>query len=569
MPAKKATDGQPVRAAFYIRFSSWNQDAENSKEGQFNALQAYANANARVVTAIYTDEGVSGRRDDRQALNRMMRDARGRQRPFDEVLVWKFDRLGRRSSTVDRRATELENLGIHVTAVQQPIEGKPSVVRFVRNLLGNVAEFYSDNMGEDIARGKLTSASHGVWTNSTVPYGFRRDYRMDRGRMRPFLVPDPHTSWIIVKIFALYLEGAGVRKITSILNDDRVPGPTPKSWGQRRVTKMLKNIAYAGFVHVGKQSKYEGHELLVPVPEMEIITLDEYNRVQEIMASHTLERIHPREVASRHLLSGLVYCDECGCKMSPTGGERSYYNCYRKRNGMNRFCQTPNPRAEHLDEAVLRHILERVLIPENTERIIDMVARSETETTVEVEEELRNINLEIQSQKESRRNLLKFLDETEAVEGDIADRVVEIRETLTRLESNALAAKAKLANEKALTSDPKRVAAYARSLDTYLREANVDLAKEILKEIIVEVRVSPGDEENTANIGIRYRVPAPPQGWTETADVEELLLRRNKRSLETPTQSVLVRRSVTSTRRQPSQGANSMNRLLTPLRWYS
>ena len=535
MPAREVNEGLPKRVAFYIRFSSWNQDAQNSKEGQFNALQAYANANGMVVTAVYTDEGVSGRRDDRQELNRMMRDARARQRPFDEVLIWKFDRLGRRASTVDRRATELENLGIHLTAVQQPLEGKPSVVRFVRNLLGNMSEFFSDNLGEDIARGKLTSSSHGVWTNSSVPFGFRREYRMDRGRMRPFLVPDPETSWIIVKTFAHYLEGTGTKKITDIMNDERVPGPTPKPWSQRRTTKILKNIAYAGFVHVGKRSIYEGHELLVPVPAMEIITLDEYNRAQEIMASHSIGGIHPREVASRHLLSGLVYCDECDCKMSPTGGERSYYNCYRRRIGMNRFCETPNPRGEHLDEAVLGHILDRLLIPENTERIIDMVARSETQTTVEVEEELRNISLEIENQKETRKTLLEFLKRQDIVEADIAESIVEIRQTLTRLESNALAARAKLSNEKALTSDPKKVAAYVGSLDTYLRDANVDLAKEILREIIVEIRVSPGEEENTANIKIRYRIPAPPQGWTETADVEELLLRKNKRSLESPT----------------------------------
>ena len=185
MPAKKANEGEPKRAVFYIRFSSWHQDAENSKEGQFNALKAYADANGCVVVGTYIDEGISGRRDDRAELNRLMRDARCRNRPFDEVHVWKFDRLGRRASTIDRRATELESLGIALIAIKQPIEGKPAVVRFVRNLLGNIAEFISDNMGEDIARGKQTSASHGVWTNSSDPFGFNREYRQDRNRMRP------------------------------------------------------------------------------------------------------------------------------------------------------------------------------------------------------------------------------------------------------------------------------------------------------------------------------------------------------------------------------------------------
>ena len=132
-----------------------------------------------------------------------MRDARSRNRLFDEVLVWKFDRFGRRASTIDRRARELEDLGIALTAIRQPIAGKPSIVRFLRTMLGGVSEFFSDNMSEDIARGKRTSAGHGVWTNSSIPFGFKREHRMDRGRMRPFLVPDPETAHIIVRMVSL------------------------------------------------------------------------------------------------------------------------------------------------------------------------------------------------------------------------------------------------------------------------------------------------------------------------------------------------------------------------------
>ena len=260
MPARKAKDGEPRRVVFYIRWSSWHQDGENSGEGQFNALQSYADATGSICVGVYTDEGISGRRDDRPELNRLMRDARSRNRPFDEVLVWKFDRFGRRASSIDRRATELEELGISITAVQQPIEGKPSVVRFVRTLLGGVSEFFSDNMGEDIARGKMTSASHGVWTNSSLPFGFVREYRLDRGRMRPFLVPDPKTAHIIKRLFGLYLDGTGVRKIAKVFQDENVPGPSDYPWIPTRVTSFLKNIAYAGFVEFGKRSKFDGTE---------------------------------------------------------------------------------------------------------------------------------------------------------------------------------------------------------------------------------------------------------------------------------------------------------------------
>ena len=163
------------------------------------------------------------------------------------------------------------------------------------------------------------------------------------------------------------------------------------------------------------------------------------------------------------------------------------------------------------------------------------MASSQTEATMEVEEELKNVNLEIESQKASRRKLLSFVEgEEDVVPADIAERMVEIREELTRLEAKALEARAKVSNEKALISNPEKVLAYATKLETYLRGTNVDLTKAILNELIVEVRVAPGEQENTANVTIRYRVPTPPSGWTEKTDIEVMTLRKNARSMGTP-----------------------------------
>ena len=534
MRAKMKDNDGPIRVVFYIRFSSWKQDAENTVEGQMQALQAYADSHGMVVVGIYTDEAIPGKRDDRKELNRLMRDARNRSRPFDRVLVWKFDRFGRRASTMGRRIEDLEELGIGVTAIQQPIQGKPAVVKFFRTIMSGAAEYAIDNMGEDIARGQKTSASHGVWTAPTVPLGLKADHRMDRGKIRPFLIPDPETSWIIQRMFKMYVvDKIGSTKIAETFRDEGVPNYSDKPWTGPDVLRRLKNIAYAGFIHHGERSQYDDAEVITPWPEMEIISMTIYDQAQIIMASRTPELNHPRQVASRHLLSGLVFCDTCDCKMSPTGGERSYYNCNERRKGLS-ACKTPNPGAERLDAVVLQYMLDKILTQENTERILDIVAKSQTETALVVEDELKNVNLEIENVKAARRNLLKLVEDGHAVQGDISERLNEIRETLVRLESNAVVASAKVSNEQAIISDPEKVTAYAQDLKTYLRGTNRDLTKGILGELIEQVRVLPGEDPNTATLIIRYRVPAPPSGWTRKTDVKELLLRGNVRSLGTP-----------------------------------
>ena len=153
---------------------------------------------------------------------------------------------------------------------------------------------------------------------------------------------------------------------------------------------------------------------------------------------------------------------------------------------------------------------------------------------MEVEEELKNVSLEIENQKEYRNNLLRLVEKGDAVQGDISERLGEIRETLTQLESNALTARAKVSNEKALISNPQKVTAYARNLETYLRGTNLDLTKQILNELITEIRIRPGEEKDTVTVIIRYRIPMPPKGWTEKADVEELLFTKRMRSLDPP-----------------------------------
>ena len=353
--------------------------------------------------------------------------------------------------------------------------------------------------------------------------------------MRPFLIPDPDTEWIIRRLFKLYLDGTRSTTVAQTFNDEKVPNSSEKPWTGQDVTRRLKIIAYAGFIRHGKRSTLDEAELLVPWPEMELVSLEDYNQAQEIMASHAPKRNHPREVASVHLLSGRVFCGICEYKMSPTGGDRSYYNCNHRRRHLS-SCDTPNPPADLLDAAVLQHILNKVVTKENTERVLAIVAKSQTETMTEVEDELRNVSLEIENLKGARRTLMLVVEdkENDFRAADISDRVTEIRDDLTRLEANALEARAKVSNEKALIANPEKVAAYVKDLGTYLRGTNLDLTKQILRELIVEVRVFPGETRDTATLIIKYRIPTPPKGWSNEADVEELMLRRNARSLELP-----------------------------------
>src|ERR1700682_147272 len=79
------------RVALYARVSTVN--GQQDPEMQLRELREYAVRRGLEVIGEYVDHGVSGAKDSRPALNRLMTDAK--QRRFDILLVWKLDRFAR------------------------------------------------------------------------------------------------------------------------------------------------------------------------------------------------------------------------------------------------------------------------------------------------------------------------------------------------------------------------------------------------------------------------------------------------------------------------------------------
>jgi DNA invertase Pin-like site-specific DNA recombinase len=76
------------RCAIYARVSTLDQQPEN----QLAELRRFCEARGWTANE-YVDHGVSGSKDSRPALDRLVKDAR--RRTFDVVVCWKLDRLGR------------------------------------------------------------------------------------------------------------------------------------------------------------------------------------------------------------------------------------------------------------------------------------------------------------------------------------------------------------------------------------------------------------------------------------------------------------------------------------------
>src|SRR4029453_11257750 len=126
-----------MRAALYARVSTQDQHAEV----QLDALRAYAKA--RRLNAIeFVDQGHSGAKRSRPALDRMTQTAR--RRDIDMIVCTKLDRIGRSVQHLTTLAAELATLGVDLVVLDQGLDTSTPTGRLTFHVLGALAEFERD-----------------------------------------------------------------------------------------------------------------------------------------------------------------------------------------------------------------------------------------------------------------------------------------------------------------------------------------------------------------------------------------------------------------------------------------
>jgi len=144
------------RIALYVRVST----SEQTVEPQLFALRAYAAARGLELAVEYVDEGVSGARDRRPALDRLLADTKRRR--FDVLAITKLDRLARSVRHLTTMAAELEALGVDLVVLDQAIDTSTPAGRLLFHVLGSIAEFERDLIRERTAAGMRAAKRRGA-----------------------------------------------------------------------------------------------------------------------------------------------------------------------------------------------------------------------------------------------------------------------------------------------------------------------------------------------------------------------------------------------------------------------
>jgi DNA invertase Pin-like site-specific DNA recombinase len=145
---------RPLRAALYARVSTNEQTADN----QLLELRRYVEA--RGWTALeFVDEGVSGARESRPALDQMLKDARHRR--FDVVLCWRLDRLARSLKHLVTMVEEFQALGIAFVSLTESIDATTPGGKLQLHLFAALAEFERSLISSRVRLGMQRARAQG------------------------------------------------------------------------------------------------------------------------------------------------------------------------------------------------------------------------------------------------------------------------------------------------------------------------------------------------------------------------------------------------------------------------
>ena len=323
--------------ALYIRVSTEDQ-SEFSPAAQKRILLDYAKKNTLSIKPehIFIDEGISGRTAaKRPAFMKMIATAKSKPKPFDVILVHKFDRFARsREDSIVYKSLLKRECNIRVLSITESIEDDKFSV-LLEAILEAMAEYYSLNLSDEVKKGMTEKALRGGY-QADPPLG----YKMEKGGF-PHIVPEQ--AKIVKLIFEKYTSDCfDQTTIARYLNEHGFKTKRNNLFEARSINYILHNPFYIGTIRWNKLNKASQQ----PNPEEDIIytkgqhepiiTDDTFKLAQERLQREN-RTVKKRSVTSyKHWLSGIIKCATCDKNMTfhsrsnvPTSkGNKAYFQCY-------------------------------------------------------------------------------------------------------------------------------------------------------------------------------------------------------------------------------------------------
>jgi len=145
-----------MRAALYARVST---NAGQNPEMQLKELREYCSRRGWEISGEFVDTGISGSRERRPELDRML--AACRRRQIDAVVVYRYDRFARSLRQLVNALCEFDALGIQFISLHEGVDTSTPNGRLVFGIFASIAEFERELIRERVRSGIAVARAQG------------------------------------------------------------------------------------------------------------------------------------------------------------------------------------------------------------------------------------------------------------------------------------------------------------------------------------------------------------------------------------------------------------------------
>ena len=391
------------RFAVYSRKSRFTGKGE-SIENQIELCRRYIylnypNASEKNIF-IYEDEGFSGGNTDRPQFKKMMYDAS--EKKFNVLICYRLDRISRNIGDFAKLIDRLGELGISFESIKEKFDTDSSLGRAMMYIASVFSQLERETIAERIRDNMHELAKTGRWLGGNTPTGYRsvqvQTITVDgKKRSSCMLKIEESEMTAVKKIFEKFLESESLTAVETYMIQNHIKTRKGKDFSRFSIKGILRNPVYMiadsdaweylsvlGAEIFAEKSDFDGNcgvmaynktlqkkgktnkirdikEWIITAGRHKgVVSGKEWKQVQECLERNSV-KAYRKPKNNTALLSGLLYCGDCGHYMRPKiynsfykDGEKKFsYLCEMKEKSR---CSVSNPAGNELDAEVIKEI---------------------------------------------------------------------------------------------------------------------------------------------------------------------------------------------------------------------
>lgn len=481
-----------LKGVIYARVSTEEQATEGySIEAQKQLLYDYAKHRDIQIIDEYIDEGRSGKNiEGRPQMQRLLKNSKNGD--FDVVIIYKLDRLSRKTRDSLEIAETLESNNVQLISYSENIDTSTPGGKMYYTVMSSVAEMERETIIDRVKMGMNQRANQGKW-NGGIVLGY--------DVINKELIINESEAKIVKEIFLMANKGHGYKKIAYEMNKLGYKTKKKKDFSIATIKGILENPLYIGKIRYNQHENWSekrrkgknNNPIIKEGIHSPIIELELWNQVQQKLKTRSFR---PAQSAKPYFLGRLLRCPECGYGMTAAksrgknGKQYRLYQCGQYKNKGRTACQAHTINADKAEKFVIDELKRIITIPYFIERLVDKINDDRLNAESPLLDDKKRLLKNKRKIEKQLDNLVTLLMDDPDLRDIYGKKMLEQKKQLGTIESQIEKVEKELQTISKDPIDAEALTHLLKNIDTLLDKADATEKKELLALFIKDIQIT-------------------------------------------------------------------------------